>query len=122
MECIQKNYGTNMGANTLKNIFDEFDHESNYVNHSELNSGHINDTFIIETDGSKNYILQKINHNIFKDIPGLVNNKALTSSHLKSKYPKLSEEELSKKVLSFVKVKNGNLYYYKNGNDFWNGF
>tara|TARA_R110002049_G_scaffold73812_1_gene190579 strand:- start:1231 stop:2325 length:1095 start_codon:yes stop_codon:yes gene_type:complete len=120
MEFIQKTYGINMEANTLKNIFNKFDHNSNYVSHSELNSGHINDTFIIETDGSKNYILQKINHTIFKDVPGLVNNKALISNHLKSKYPNLSDVKVSNKVLSFVSVKNSDLYYFKNGNDFWN--
>ncbi len=104
----------------IKSIFNEFDHRFNYKNHSELNSGHINDTFFVETDGHKNYILQRINHSVFKDVPGLVNNKALTSNHLKSKYPNLSKDELSKKVLSFVKAKNSDFYYFKNGNDFWN--
>jgi thiamine kinase-like enzyme len=109
-----------MEAVTIKSIFNEFEHLFNYKNHSELNSGHINDTFFVETDGHKNYILQRINHGVFKDVPGLVNNKALISNHLKSKFPNLSKDELSKKVLSFVKVKNSGFYYFKNGNDFWN--
>ncbi|MDD7915316.1 aminoglycoside phosphotransferase family protein [Polaribacter ponticola] len=109
-----------MEANTLKNIFNQFDHKSNYVSHSELNSGHINDTFLVKTDGDKNYILQRINHNIFKDVPGLVNNKVLTSKHLKSKYPTLSKDALSKKVLSFVKSKNTEFYYHKENGNFWN--
>lgn len=109
-----------MKTNTLKNIFNQFDHKSNYVSHSELNSGHINDTFLVKTDGDKNYILQRINHNIFKDVPGLVNNKVLTSKHLKSKYPNLSEESLSKKVLCFVKSKNTEFYYHNENGDFWN--
>lgn len=109
-----------MEATTLKNIFNQFDHQSNYVSHSELNSGHINDTFLVKTDGDKNYILQRINHNIFKDVPGLVNNKVLTSKHLKSKYPTLSKDALSKKVLSFVKSKNTEFYYHKENGNFWN--
>lgn len=104
----------------IKSIFNEFDYKSNYVSHSELNSGHINDTFLVKTDGAKNYILQRVNHKIFKDVPGLVNNKVLTSKHLKSKYPNLSENELSEKVLSFVKTKNTDYYYLKKGGDFWN--
>lgn len=92
-----------MNAEILKSIFNEFNHKSNYVSHSELNSGHINDTFLIESDSDKNYILQRINHNIFKDVPGLVNNKVLTSNHIRSKYPNLSEEELSKKSFEFCK-------------------
>ncbi|QTD36925.1 aminoglycoside phosphotransferase family protein [Polaribacter batillariae] len=109
-----------MKAETIKSIFNEFDHQSNFISHSELNSGHINDTFLVKTEGSKNFILQRINHQIFKDVPGLVNNKVLTSEHLKSKYPELSKEELSKKVLSFVKAKNTDFYYYKKGGNYWN--
>jgi hypothetical protein len=109
-----------MKAETIKSIFNEFDHQSNYVHHSEINSGHINDTFFIKTGTNKDYILQRINHTIFKDVPGLVNNKVLISTHIKSKYPKLSEEELSKKVLSFVKAKNTNFYYHQENGNFWN--
>jgi hypothetical protein len=109
-----------MNAETIKSIFSEFDHKSNYVSHSELNSGHINDTFLVKSDGNKDYILQRINHDIFKDVPGLVNNKVLTSIHIRSKYPALSEAALSKKVLCFVKTKDTGLYYLKKDGNFWN--
>jgi hypothetical protein len=109
-----------MEASTLKNIFNEFDHQSNYISHSELNSGHINDTFLVKSEGNKNYILQRINHNIFKDVPGLVNNKVLTSNHIKSKFTDFLEEELNQKVLSFVKTKKSDLYYFKKDEDYWN--
>lgn len=109
-----------MNAETLKFIFNKFDHKSDYISHTELNSGHINDTFLVKTSGTKNYILQRINHNIFKDVPGLVNNKILISNHIRSKYGNLSEEDLNKKVLSFVKTKETNFYYHKENGDFWN--
>ena len=83
-----------METNTLKSIFNKFDHNANYVSHSELSSGHINDTFIVKTDGNNNYILQRINHSIFTDVPGLVNNKVLTSNHIRSKYPNSTKSEL----------------------------
>ncbi|TXD46742.1 phosphotransferase enzyme family protein [Polaribacter sp. IC073] len=109
-----------MNAEILTSIFNKFDHQSNYVSHSELNSGHINDTFLIKADGNKDYILQRINHAIFKDVPGLVNNKVLTSNHIRSKYPNLSNEELNKTVLSFVKAKDTAFYYHNENGDFWN--
>jgi hypothetical protein len=109
-----------MRAETIKSIFNEFDHQSNYVRHSEINSGHINDTFFIKTGTNKDFILQRINHTIFKDVPNLVNNKVLISKHIKSKYSNLSEEELSKKVLSFVKAKNTEFYYHQENGNFWN--
>jgi hypothetical protein len=109
-----------MKLETIKSIFNEFDHKSIYVGHTELNSGHINDTFLVQAAGNKNYILQRINHTIFKDVPGLVNNKVLISNHIRSKYANLSEAELTKKVLSFVKTKSTNLYCHKENGDFWN--
>lgn len=109
-----------MKSETLTSIFNEFDHQSHYTSHSELNSGHINDTFLVKTTGTTHYILQRINHTIFKDVPGLVNNKTLISQHLKNKYPTLSPEALSQKVLSFIKAKNTNFYYHKSNGNYWN--
>ena len=109
-----------MKAETIRSIFNEFDHQSNYISHSEINSGHINDTFLVKTEGSKHYILQRINQNIFKNVPGLINNKVITSKHLKSKYLNLSEEELGKKVVSFVKTKKTPFYYHRENENFWN--
>lgn len=109
-----------MKKNNVKFIFDQFEHEYNYLSHSELNSGHINDTFLIKTDGETNYILQKINHTIFKNIPELVHNKVLISNHIKNKFSNLSKEELDKKTLSFVKTKVSELYYFKENKNFWN--
>ncbi|AUC21490.1 phosphotransferase [Polaribacter sejongensis] len=109
-----------MKTETIISIFNEFDHQFNYKSHSELNSGHINDTFLIKTDGDTNYILQRINQVVFKDVLGLVNNKVLTSNHIRSKYPNASDEVLNKTVLSFIKEKNSNSYYHKEGVNFWN--
>ena len=109
-----------MKAEKLQFIFDEFEHQHTFKSYSELKSGHINDTFLVKTGGETHYILQRINHTIFKDVPGLVNNKVLVSNHLKSKYSNTSEEKITNKVLRFVKIKNSNLYYLKDGENYWN--
>lgn len=109
-----------MEANILKNIFNAFNQDSNYSSHSELNIGHINDTFLVDTDSGNKYILQRINHHVFKDVAGLVNNKVLISNHIKSKFPKLSEEEFSKTNLIFIKANNTNFYYHEQDGNFWN--
>jgi thiamine kinase-like enzyme len=109
-----------MKGDLIKFIFNEFDHKSKYLIHSELNSGHINDTFLVKTMSGKNFVLQRINHNVFKDVPGLVNNKVLISNHIKTKFDYLSSEDISNKVLCFVKTKNTDHYYFNNGEGFWN--
>ncbi len=50
-------------------------------------NGHINETFLVTTDENCRYILQKMNHTVFRNIPGLMNNLAAVSSHLAGKDP-----------------------------------
>lgn len=59
-------------------------------------SGHINVTYLAVTD-QKRYILQKINHNLFKEVDKLMNNIYLVTEHLKKKCP-------DKTVLTLVKT------------------
>ena len=43
-------------------------------------SGHINATYVCGLPGGRRYILQKINHNTFKDVPKLMHNIRIKSS------------------------------------------
>ena len=36
--------------------------------------GHINETYLVETDGGARYILQKINDTVFRNVPALMEN------------------------------------------------
>ena len=65
--------------------------------------------------------MQCINHEVFKDVPGLVSNKVYVSHHLQKKLAHLPKKELERRVLSFVNTKKGDSYYYKDpkGN-YWN--
>jgi hypothetical protein len=109
-----------MKIQQLKEAFKQFDHKSNYVSHNELASGHINDNFLIETDGDQFFVLQKINHVIFKDVPGLVNNKVSVSKHLLEKLKHLSKSELERRVLCFVSTIDKKAYYLDPNGNYWN--
>lgn len=45
--------------------------------------GHINETYLVVTDTGSRYILQKINHNIFKDVKGLMGNISAVTKYLR---------------------------------------
>jgi len=109
-----------MNKKQIIEIFNFFDHRHKYQSVEELVSGHINDTYLVRTNGDEDYILQRINHTVFKDVPGLVNNKVIVSQHIKSKLSHLPHAQLRKKVLCFVKTKESGLYYYKSGGNYWN--
>lgn len=107
-------------SNILENVFNKFQVSSKFDSYQELNSGHINDTYLINTVGEPNYVLQKINGNVFEDAANLVVNKVLVSDFLQSKFKSLTKEELSKKVLCFVKTKDNAFYYKDSSSNIWN--
>ena len=47
-------------------------------------NGHINRTFLVTTSGTKRYLLQVMNTNIFKDSDGLMNNICYVTEYLRS--------------------------------------
>jgi len=104
----------------LKAIYAEFNNNDKLVSYSELASGHINDTYLIKTNENNFFVLQRINHGVFKDVPGLINNKVSVSEHLQKKLAHLPENELKRSVLSFVDTKNGNFYYVDSDGNYWN--
>ena len=106
--------------NHLASILKEFQVRSTMVSYQELNSGHINDTYLIQMVKKPNYVLQRINGNVFENSLELINNKVLVSSHLQEKYTHLPEEEIHRRVLSFVKAKDNTHYYKDTDGNYWN--
>lgn len=104
----------------LKFVFDQFEHTAELKSYKELASGHINDTYLIETLQKPYFVLQRINHGVFKDIPGLISNKFSISCHIQNKLIHLPEEEFKRRVLSFVNTKSSNSYYKDSEGNYWN--
>jgi thiamine kinase-like enzyme len=109
-----------MKEEKLQLIFEQFDHGSVYDSYKELASGHINDTFLIVTKNKPYYVLQRINHQVFKDVPGLIENKVSISAHIRKKLEHLPKNELDRSVLTFVKSKNGASCYRGDADNYWN--
>ncbi len=104
----------------LKIVFNEFDETAEIVSYKELASGHINDTYLITTSNKQSFVLQRINQGVFKDVPGLINNKVAISKHLQKKFSPLPKNESSRKVLTFVTTKTGAPFYYGKSGGYWN--
>ena len=50
-----------------------------------LGPGFINDTFIVKTQEGPKFILQRKNHVVFPDVPGMMNNIIMATEHIKAK-------------------------------------
>jgi len=104
----------------LKNVFRQFDDSTEIVSYEELASGHINDTYLIGTSNKKNYVLQRINQGVFKDVPGLINNKVTISKHIHGKLSNLRKNERTREVLTFITTKTGAPFYFEKSGGYWN--
>lgn len=105
-----------MNEPQLKSLFNKFVTGLNFQSYSEIVSGHINDTYLVQTDAQKKFVLQRINHHVFSDVPGLVNNKVLVSQHLIKK----TGGSKATKVLQFVPTAEDLYYYVDAQGNYWN--
>lgn len=87
-------------------------------------SGHINDTFKITTNSPLNnlYLLQRINHHIFQNVEGLMNNIECVCNHLKKKLAHLGENEVLKRTMTIVQTLDNKNYFQDNNGDYWRVF
>lgn len=99
----------------MKNVLANFKINGEFVSCVPYGEGHINDTYLVtfKNDPIELYILQRINHNIFKDIKGLMNNISLVTNYLKEK----EQDTDGRKVLTIVKTKDDKDYYYDQENN-----
>lgn len=93
-----------MGYN-FKEILSHFNTSTNVMPYGD---GHINDTFKIGP-GEK-YLLQRINHNIFKEPEKLMENIENVTEHLKKKIIADGGDE-KRETLSLIKTIDGKSYY-----------
>jgi len=80
-------------------------------------NGHINDTFLLKNSnkGGPDYLLQRINHHVFKDVTGLMENISRVTAHLKSKL----NPDTTQKILQLIATNDGNAFYQDNNGNYW---
>lgn len=84
-------------------------------------SGHINDTFLVivkDGDAEKKYILQRMNHEIFKDVDGLMNNVSGVTAYLRDIIIKEGGDP-ERETLNLVPDVNGNLHHVDSIGSHW---
>ena len=76
-------------------------------------SGHINETYLVKTDAGADYIMQKINRSVFKDVDGLMRNIASVTRFLSERDPD------PRHTLHLVPVKNGGDFLIDQQDQVW---
>lgn len=101
-------------------ILRRFGIEADECEITPIGNGHINDTFraVDRRDGSA-YILQRINHNVFRDIDLLQQNIEKVTTHIRAKLTQRHEKDIDRKVLTLVKLQGSERTYLRDGENYW---
>lgn len=106
--------------NKLQEVASKFAIPAEVVEIRPLGDGLINDTYYIETEAGKpDYVLQRINHNVFTNVDLLQDNIDKVTKHIRRKLEKAGEKDLDRKVLSLVPLKNSEKTYFFDGESYW---
>lgn len=84
-------------------------------------SGHINDTFHVTNKDAAlpGYLLQRINHHVFENVPALMENIHRVTSHLKKKLAQIPGSNPDKEVLTMVWTKDGRSFFCDAEGNYW---
>lgn len=106
----------------LKTIGEHFAVDGDFISAHPYGSGHINDTFLgawRASRGRVNYIIQRINHDVFEDPPGLMENIMRVTSHLRKKISCLPGADPDRESLTVVPARNGRPFYLDPDGHYW---
>jgi len=110
-----------MEEKTLKEILSAFNLDGELYSYSIVTNGNINSTIHVmvkndETIGD--FIIQKINHFVFKKPFEVMENISNVTNHIKNEMKK-SNVDTERKVLNFYPTKNGEYCYKDSNGNYW---
>jgi hypothetical protein len=120
MHSLATEPGNNPGYD-LKEIFNNFVTDGTFLNGEPYGNGHIHDTFLIETaeEDKDDYILQRLNNRIFKNIPGLQHNIERVTVHLRNRLSMIPGSDPKRECLSLIPSRDGKSWITDKMGNFW---
>ena len=105
----------------IEEITARFRIEGRFVSARLLGSGHINDSYLVTTEPglAPDYVLQRINGNIFTNIPELINNILKVTFHLNRRLQTAPQEYRTFQVIRLIQSVNSAYYYRDREEHFW---
>jgi len=105
-------------SDKLKEIVFQFVEKNDATEVNPLGAGHINDSYKVKS-GDNEYVLQRINHDVFKNVDYLQSNIQRVTSHIRGKLNENKVSEVDRKVLSFIPAHDGMLYHKDEEGNYW---
>ncbi len=113
-----------MNEPRFSELVSKFDIKLNINDITPFGTGHINDTYLVRTSPAEapDYILQRKNHKIFKNVPGMMNNIVISTNHIRNKLTAAGVAEVHRKVMTYFAAKDGEMFVNDSEGNFWTLF
>ena len=100
---------------TKSEILNRFGIEADEREIKPIGNGHINDTFkATDRRTGRAYILQRINHNVFRDVDLLQSNIEKVTAHMRAKLESQGEKDIYRQVVTLIKLTDSDRTYTRN--------
>ncbi|MDR2513365.1 MAG: aminoglycoside phosphotransferase family protein [Puniceicoccales bacterium] len=109
----------------IRSIFANFNIPGDFVSASPHGNGHINDTYAITCDQGASrlrYIIQRVNHNVFKDAASVMKNTARICRHSRDKLREEGIRDTTRRTLTLVPTNNGADWFVDASGNHWRCF
>jgi len=120
---LKRQIGLNSEASMgdFYNIVSQFKIEGKIKDILPIGNGLINETLRVSTIAADtpDYILQRINNNVFPDVNLLQHNIEAVTRHIRNKLKELGEEDINRKCLHFIESVGGKTYYQDANGNYW---
>ncbi|MGA1976492.1 MAG: aminoglycoside phosphotransferase family protein [Bacteroidales bacterium] len=105
----------------LNEIYSCFLADGTFLKGEPFGSGHIHDTFRVETAEKEkdDYILQRLNSRIFKNIPELQHNIERVTVHLRKKISAIRGSDIKRECLQLIHARDGKSWITDKSGSFW---
>ena len=110
-----------MEQNELKDILGLFDTEGSMGEIKPLGEGLINDTYLARNTeaGKPDYVLQRVNEDVFPDVDMVMRNIQAVTSHIRRKLEAQGMPDIDRRVLRFIPVRETGKLYTVAGGKYW---
>jgi len=109
----------------IRSAASNFRIDGSFLEGAPYGSGHINDTYAVVYDQNHarvRYIVQRINHNVFKNPAGLQENVERVTRHMFNKLVEQGVEDVSRRTLTLIPALDDKSYYVDPDGNYWRAY
>jgi Ser/Thr protein kinase RdoA (MazF antagonist) len=105
----------------LREVYDAFRVPGTFLKGQAYGSGHIHDTFLVESikAGQDKYIFQRLNNRVFHNIPQMQENIERVTCHIRNKLLTIPGSDIRRECLTFLSAPDGKTWITDGDGSYW---